>query len=590
MSNENFVRTVSYGRPDDLIPLDKKSDLVTPLLGSLLGLCTPNGTEEHIVNVIRNQSFVNKYKRFLDPKLGNYVIQVPIKSSKGAVKDSRSIFSCHMDIVGSNHKDTLAKNKVEKIFFFSQEEKRENTYGMIWGAKGNVGKNGQIANYSPSTLGADDKVGVYILLRMIEAGIPGTYLFHTGEECGGLGSAFLAAHYKELFENKDRAIAFDRAGYNDVIGFQRQSRCCSTEFGKALAVALNDYMPPKSKFKEDAHGSFTDTANYTKLVPECTNVSVGYFNQHGSGEHLDAYWLEEWLIPSILRVKYEDLPVVRDPKEVPKTYSQSYSNYSNTPKKEWKEVTTKTPYNEFPLWRPELSIPDGAVKEVLIMAMGRFMSSLNYGKQKDDFCDWVIGKLQHIDLLEEENVALHSALAMVNGPPKANPPDIILLPPPNNFAWKQCPKCKGSWNPETTEWGCSAVDIDAGCPIFPDDYKRIDRQEKSTIDFETKVSLLTRLVVIADKVILSDADDQKWLNNYNTGAKKFLGKLGDKDSFTDKETAKANRIIFALGILIDTALVLTKEEEKVLDDVQKHALETDGQEGWYIDYKQPTVH
>jgi hypothetical protein len=544
MGNESFVRTVTnYGRPNDLMLVPKKGDvaeLITPLLGRLLGLCTPNGTEHHIVNIIRSLPFVQKYKRSLDPKMGNYIIQVG---------ESRTIFSCHMDIVGSNHKDILAQNKVEKIFFFTQPESKDNVYGMIWGGKANVDKSGKITGYIPSTLGADDKVGVYILLRMIEAGIPGTYLFHTGEECGGLGSAFLASNAPALFENKDRAIAFDRAGYDDVIGFQRGGRCCSTEFGNELAAALNEYMPPRSKFKGDARGTFTDTANFMKIVPECTNVSVGYFSQHGSGEHLDVYWLEEWLIPAILKIKYEELPTKRDPKEVTPSYTSygrnhypSSSNYDNQPKVPWDKATSKTLYMEFPVWKPELNIPAGASREVLITAMSRYLSKLSYGKEKDEFCSWIIGKLEHIDLLEEENIALNSALAMVNGPPKANPPDVILLPPPA-------------------------------------DYKR---DTKIDFDFEEKVSLLTRLVVVADKVILCNADDQKWLLNYTNGAKKVLSNLGDKTSFTEKETTKVNRIIYCMAHLIVSAAVLSEDEEKLLMAVEKHICETHLQDGWFV--------
>ena len=546
MSNENFVRT-TYGRPDDLILIPKKNDLVKPLLRKLLGLCTPNGSEHHIVDVIRNLPYVKTHKRLVDRKLGNYIIQVG---------ESRSIFSCHMDIVGSNHKDILAQNKVEKIFLLTQEESSKNVYGMIWGAKAQVDKHDTPIKFVPSTLGADDKVGVYILLRMIEENIPGTYVFHTGEECGGLGSSFLASSYKELFENKDRAIAFDRAGYKDVIGFQRGGRCCSTEFGAALATALNTSMPPASKFKEDAHGTFTDTANYMRLVPECTNVSVGYFNQHGSGEHLDVYWLEEWLIPAILKIDYEALPTKRDPKEVAKSWSSSSNYGGNTAKKEWKDATVKTPYIEFPLWNPDLGIPEGANRDVLVIAMSRYISNLSYGKEKDAFCNWVIEKLAWINLIEEENTSLNAALAMVNGPPKANPPDVILLPPPADY------KKSGEF-----------IDLR--------DSTKID------FDFEEKVSLLTRLVVLSEKgIILKSADDQQMLNYYTIGAKKILDNLGDKTSFSEKKANKVNRIIFTMARLIDDATVLLAEEEKVLDDVLMYMGK---QEKWWDDYR-PTVH
>ncbi len=559
MTTENFVRT-SYGRPDDLQLITKKFE-INPLLEKLLNLCTVAGTEHHIVNIIRELPYVKKSKRFLDKKQGNYVIQVG--------ENSKSLFSCHMDIVGHNNPITLKRDRVEKIFLFTPEETIKNyeKAGMIWGAKANLNEKGDIATFSPSTLGADDKVGVYILLKMIEAQIPGKYVFHTGEECGGVGSAYLAANHKEIFEGMDRAIAFDRANYADIIGFQRGGRCCSTEFGAALAQALNVKMPPKIRFKEDIHGTFTDTANYTKLIPECTNVSVGYFSQHGSGEHLDTYWLDTWLLPSILKVKYEELPVKRDPKEVPiKSYSTNYGteyskSYADTPKKAWKDTTKDTGYMEFPIWEPSLGIPEGASKEVLVTAIGRYLSKTNYGKDRDALCEWLIDGMELIKLLEEEVQGYEKLVAKLTGKKlEPNLPDVILLPPPSDY--KKEPEVNSS----------------------------------ELLDFEEKVSLLTRLIVLSEKVILK-AEPQKWINNYTKGAKKILEKLGDKKKFSDKEVAKINRVIFAMATLLDEAPVLTKEEEAVLDDVQKHMCDNYTEAGWWVNMKgiyedqsTPTIH
>tara|TARA_R100001086_G_C11723097_1_gene227469 strand:- start:195 stop:692 length:498 start_codon:yes stop_codon:yes gene_type:complete len=37
----------------------------------------------------------------------------------------------------------------------------------------------------------------------------------------------------------------------------------------------------------DMNGSFTDTANYTDLVTECSNISVAYWDQHSKNERCD---------------------------------------------------------------------------------------------------------------------------------------------------------------------------------------------------------------------------------------------------------------------------------------------------------------
>lgn len=127
-------------------------------------------------------------------------------------------------------------------------------------------------------LGADDTVGVWMMIEMIKADIPGLYVFHRDEEMGGGGSSYIAKHHPEFFKGIDFAIALDRKGYGDVITHQG-GRCCSDDFARQLGHMLD--MVPSHQ------GIFTDTANYTSLVRECTNISVGYFNQHGPLECLD---------------------------------------------------------------------------------------------------------------------------------------------------------------------------------------------------------------------------------------------------------------------------------------------------------------
>ena len=159
-------------------------------------------------------------------------------------------------------------------------------------------------------LGADDGCGIALMLHMIAAGIPGRYMFFRGEECGGLGSSWLAAEMPGLWSNYDRAIAFDRAGLGDVITHQAGGRCCSDIFANALADALNAdglmYIP-------DATGVYTDTAEFISLIPECTNLSVGYDHQHGPKEELNiAHFLA--LAEMVVKVNWEALPTSRDPK------------------------------------------------------------------------------------------------------------------------------------------------------------------------------------------------------------------------------------------------------------------------------------
>lgn len=132
-------------------------------------------------------------------------------------------------------------------------------------------------------LGADDTVGVWICREMVLAGVPGHYVFHYGEERGGIGSGNIVAQSPELFRDIECAIALDRRGTTDVITYQACGRCCSDAFAESLAAQLQDvarYAPCDS-------GIYTDTAEYTGIVGECTNLSVGYRYEHSPSESLN---------------------------------------------------------------------------------------------------------------------------------------------------------------------------------------------------------------------------------------------------------------------------------------------------------------
>jgi len=156
-----------------------------------------------------------------------------------------------------------------------------------------------------SILGADDGAGAYVLFRLITAGVPGRYVFFAGEERGGIGSRWAADNHKEVFACYKRAIAFDRKGTNHVIYEQCGGRCASKEFTAALAAKLTFAEP----FIVTS-GVYTDTAELTGLIPECTNVSCGYSDEHTTRESLNVVWLEKF-ISHLLTVDFEDLPCVR---------------------------------------------------------------------------------------------------------------------------------------------------------------------------------------------------------------------------------------------------------------------------------------
>lgn len=155
-------------------------------------------------------------------------------------------------------------------------------------------------------LGADCTTGVWIILRMIEANIPGIYIIHAGEEKGCIGSRALVLDYPEFLKTVDRVISFDRMGYDSIITHQMGRRTCSDKFATWLGEELGLGMKP------DDTGSYTDSEVYADVIPECTNVSVGYNRQHSTNEYQDLDFAAQ-LAEAVLTVDWENSPVEREP-------------------------------------------------------------------------------------------------------------------------------------------------------------------------------------------------------------------------------------------------------------------------------------
>ena len=176
-------------------------------------------------------------------------------------------------------------------------------------------------------LGADCTVGVWIMLKMIQADIPGVYIVHNDEEVGCVGSKRIVSEYHRIrkeaealgpdtddnsevesgystltFEQKhalhpysfwieyvDIAMSFDRWGTSSIITHQSGSRTCSAAFADSLSALLSPMMMEYAypQLAKDDGGSYTDSNSYKSVIKECTNICVGYTNQHGADESQD---------------------------------------------------------------------------------------------------------------------------------------------------------------------------------------------------------------------------------------------------------------------------------------------------------------
>lgn len=162
--------------------------------------------------------------------------------------------------------------------------------------------NGIVTQADPNSncLGADCTAGVWLMVQMIRAKRPGLYIFHRAEEVGGVGSWFIADQRPDLLAGMLYAVAFDRRDKHSIITHQAGGRCCSDAFATSLSKALG------MLHSADIGGSFTDTANYTALIGECSNLSVGYDNEHSKKESLDTRYLFS-LLDALLRLDCADL-------------------------------------------------------------------------------------------------------------------------------------------------------------------------------------------------------------------------------------------------------------------------------------------
>lgn len=212
---------------------------------------------------------------------------------------SRVMWSCHIDTC---HHDEgyqrLSIRKDQDGLFFAQSRNKE---------EGNC-------------LGADDGTGVWLMLELIRAGKPGYYVFHRGEERGCLGSRWLVDKEPDRFAGKiDCAIALDRRDFDNIITHQGGERGCSDAFATFISKHLLTY-------RADPTGAFTDTKQYFRIIPECTNLSVGYQHQHGPMERQYLTFARK-LRDALVTLPIEDAPTLRDPKKTEhRTYGSTYSS------------------------------------------------------------------------------------------------------------------------------------------------------------------------------------------------------------------------------------------------------------------------
>lgn len=275
---------------------------------------TPKGTEEDVIKLIPEFKFEKD-------EFGNFFHI--IKKEDGTF--SNTMFTSHLDTIDrgpysyrSGRWDPIKRIWVDK------DENKDDDKSIKHVIDGDF-----IKTDGETNLGADDKAGVVLMLNMMSEGVPGLYYFFMGEESGCIGSSNMSRTYEDkVKEGKlpkvNKCVSFDRRGYDSIITNQNGKISCSDEFAKDLADRLNEYG---FWFAPDNSGIYTDSAEFVDIIEECTNISVGYFNEHTTSEKQDIEFLE--ILGIVLtKIDWENLIIKRDPTNVSYTGKKSKSYYS----------------------------------------------------------------------------------------------------------------------------------------------------------------------------------------------------------------------------------------------------------------------
>lgn len=140
-------------------------------------------------------------------------------------------------------------------------------------------------DWERTSLGGDDKNGVWIILDLLEQGVKFNFIISAGEEtgCVGIGMLNTAKVLDKIKELQTFCIVLDRRGNKDVLESGGGTTYCKT-----LAQDICNYLEDMTV----TSGSVSDTATICEYC-ESVNMSVAYEAPHTAKEHTDWKRLQE---------------------------------------------------------------------------------------------------------------------------------------------------------------------------------------------------------------------------------------------------------------------------------------------------------
>lgn len=184
------------------------------------------------------------------------------------------LFSAHMDMVNTEgYKLRSGETSVEEGVFTLDD-------------KTNIRLYRDKEKKVQTSLGADDKNGIWVILMLLKDGKEINFAFCHSEECGGQGSEQVVSDKEcgEFISKCKYGVIIDRRNKGDIIGY-----------GNSYCLAMDDRLEAFSDEMSfgytKAHGSISDADRFSKLI-ECVNLSCGYYEPHTSREYtnLNELW------------------------------------------------------------------------------------------------------------------------------------------------------------------------------------------------------------------------------------------------------------------------------------------------------------
>lgn len=187
------------------------------------------------------------------------------------------------------HMDTVFKTQPQNIFYDKDK-------CVMW---------------SPEGLGADDRAGVFAIIKILQAGLKPTVIFTTDEEIGAVGAEKLVAEVPEPYTELKYIIQLDRRGSNDCVFYDCDNETF-TEYVETFGFAEN-------------WGSFSDISVICPIWKVAgVNLSIGYQDEHSLCETLNTTHMLQTISKVKKMLQVENIPAFE---YIPAVYK--YSKYGN---------------------------------------------------------------------------------------------------------------------------------------------------------------------------------------------------------------------------------------------------------------------